>query len=107
MARERTEEERRATEEFADAVRIQAARFFDRLVEEVRRNPEGLRLRPEPLLEGEADELALAAVHRARQESPRRADDHAPSEAEVSDWAKKREEERGSRPKVWRLSPPR
>ena len=36
---QRTEGERRAAEEFADAVRDQAARFFDVMMEEMRRNP--------------------------------------------------------------------
>ena len=107
MRRERTEGERLAAREFADAVRTEAERFFEAVVEEVRRNPRGFALRPEPLPEREADELALSAVHRAREESGRRTNDHPPSEAEVSDWTKRREEERGSRPKAWRLSPPR
>ena len=41
---QRTEGERRAAEEFADAVRDQAARFFEAMVEEMRRNPRAYEL---------------------------------------------------------------
>lgn len=93
MGRERTESESRAAEEFADAVRAGAERFFvtvrseflEAVRDEMVRNPEVLR--PDPLPEREADALALAAVHRAREEHPREAEDHAPSEAEVRTWA--------------------
>lgn len=109
MGRERTEGERLAAREFADAVRTEAERFFDAVVEEVRRNPRGFSLRPEPLTEKEADELALSAVHRARDESPRGADDHPPSGAEVQSWAEGRELGRseGRTARVWNPTPPR
>ena len=107
MGRERTEGERRAAEEFADAVRPETVRFFEAFVnaafEEVRRNPEALRLRPEPLTEEEADRLALAAVHRDREEHPVEAEDSAPSEDEVRAWAQRREQERryGATSRAW------
>jgi hypothetical protein len=46
---QRTEGERRAAEEFADAVRDQAARFFDAIMEEMRRNPRVYGLGSQPL----------------------------------------------------------
>ena len=46
---QRTEGERRAAEEFADAVRDQAARFFDAMMEEMRRNPRAYGLGSQPL----------------------------------------------------------
>ena len=101
MGRERTEGERRAAEEFADAVRPDTVRFFEAFVnaafEEVRRNPEVLRLRSEPLREEEADRLALAAVHRARVEHPREPEAQALTQDEVKAWAdERRRRERGS-----------
>jgi hypothetical protein len=108
VGRERTEGERLAAREFADAVRTEAERFFDAMLEEVRRNPELLRARPSgALTEEEADRLALAAVHRAREEASGRADDHPPSEREVEAWSKERDRDREARPPVWRLTHPR
>jgi hypothetical protein len=111
MGRGRTEGERRAAEEFADAVRPETVRFYgavlDAVFNEVRRNPEILR--PEPLTEEEADALALSAVHRAREEDPREAEDHPPGEAEVRTWVERRERDRmeGKKTRAWRPTPPR
>lgn len=103
MGRERTEGERLAAREFADAVRTEAERFFDAVVEEVRRNPRGFSLRPEPLTEEEADELALSAVHRAREEhEEERTVFRAP---DVETWASNRELSREDRSRTWK--PPR
>ncbi len=106
MERERTDRERRATEEFADVVRDQAARFFDSLVEEVHRNPEVLR--PAPLTEEGADELALAAVHRAREEhEEERTGFRAPGDGDTEIWSLNREESRESRNRTWKPPRPR
>lgn len=106
MGRERTEGERLAAREFADAVRTEAERFFDAVVEEVRRNPRGFSLRPEPLTEKEADELALSAVHRAREEHEKeRTIFRAPDAADVELWASNRELGREDRNRTWK--PPR
>lgn len=103
MGRERAESESRAAEEFADAVRAGAERFFvdvrgeflEAVRDEVARNPEALR--PAPLSEREADELALAAVHRDRREHPREPEEPPPGEDEVRSWAEeRRRRERGS-----------
>lgn len=106
MERERTDRERRATEEFADVVRDQAARFFDSLVEEVHRNPEVLR--PAPLTEEGADELALAAVHRAREEHAEDREIFAPPDADDADlWASNRDLKREARNRTWKPPRPR
>ena len=97
MGRERTEGERLAAEEFADAVRPETVRFFEAVVNQIMHNPEVLRLRPAPLTEEEADGLALAAVHRAREEFPRDPGERPPGEDEVASWDReRRRRERGS-----------
>lgn len=107
MARERTESERLAAREFADAVRTEAERFFDAMVEEVRRNPQGVGLmRRETLSEEDADELALAAVHRAREEHEEDKEVFGPPDAQDVDiWARNRELGRENRTRTWK--PPR
>jgi hypothetical protein len=109
MGRERTEGERRAAEEFANAVRIEAERFFEAVVEEVRRNPEGIRLRPSATLaEEEADRLALDVVHRAREEleeGSRVTIFRPPGAADAELWAENRELGRETRNRTWK--PPR
>ena len=111
VGRERTEGERLAAREFADAVRVEAERFFDAIAEELRSNPEVvLRARPSAALsEDEADRLALAAVHRDREGHPLEAEDSAPSEDEVRAWAQRREQERryGTTPRAWNHTSPR
>ena len=109
MGRERTEGERRVAEEFADAVRPDTVRFFEAMVNQILHNPEVLRLRPPPLTEEEADRLALAAVHRDREEHPLEAEDSAPGEDEVRAWDQRREQERryGTIPRAWNHSSPR
>lgn len=109
MGQERTEGERRAAEEFADAVRPDTVRFFEAMVNQILHNPEVLRLRPETLTEEEADRVALEAVHRAREESPRESEDRPPSRAEVRAWSEARERDRseGRTARVWNPTPPR
>lgn len=103
MRREQTGPESRAAEEFADAVRDGAERFFvavrgeflEAVRDEMVRNPEALRL--VPLSEKEADELALAAVHLDRREHPREPEEPPPGEDEVRSWSEeRRRRERGS-----------
>jgi hypothetical protein len=71
MAREQTnggpQDGRQAAEQFADAVRDEAVRFFNAVLEEARRNPEAFRLVPEPLTEEEAARVAGEAVHEVRR----------------------------------------
>ncbi len=106
MGRERTEGERLAAREFADAVRTEAERFFDAVIEEVRRNPRGFSLRPEPLTEKKADELALSAVHRVREEHEEdRTVFRSPGEGDTEIWALNREATRETRNRTWK--PPR
>lgn len=115
MGRERTEGERRAAEEFADAVRPETVRFFEAMVnaafEEFRRNPEVLRVRPEPLGEEEADELALSSVHRVREEIAGEEGEGGrtvfgpPGAMDVDIWAENRELGREERARTWK--PPR
>ena len=106
VGRERTEGERLAAREFADAVRTEAERFFDAVIEEVRRNPRGFSLRPEPLTEKEADELALSAVHRAREEHEEdRTVFRSPGEGDTEIWSLNREATRETRNRTWK--PPR
>jgi hypothetical protein len=105
MGRDRTERERRAAEEFADAVRDQATRFFDAVVEEIRHNPEGYHIRRKPLPEKESDEIALEAVHRVRTELGREIEDEAPGPSEVESWILEREKFR--RERRWNLPRPR
>ena len=70
---QRTEGERQAAEEFADAVRDQAARFFDAIMEEMRRNPRAYG--SQPLSQEDAEALAIQTVREARRE---RRDDRKP-----------------------------
>lgn len=84
----------RAAEKMADAVE-KFARHVDRLT--------APPLRPLPLPEEEADELAERAVHRARMEIGRDTEDHAPRETAIREWVEKREEYReAGRSLPWR-----
>ena len=109
MGRERTEGEKLAAREFADAVRTEAERFFDAMIEELRRNPTVLGASPPaPLTEEEADGLALEAVHRAREEHEegRASTIFSPPEAADAEiWAENRELGRETRNRTWK--PPR
>jgi hypothetical protein len=98
MGRERTEREQQASEEFSHAVAEQAARFFDALLEEVRRNPEAYNFRVlEPRLsEEELGELVDREVHAVREElwAGRRPERGPLTEDEIADWERRREERR-------------
>jgi hypothetical protein len=105
MDREPREEAQQAADEFADAIREQAARMFDAVFsaveKEMRRHPGSFRLRPEPLSEEEADKFALDVVHQARKEMERDPEDPvfpAPSEEEIQSW---QEQRRNNPPHSW------
>ena len=93
---QRTEGERRAAEEFADAVRDQAARFFDVIVEEMRRNPRAYGLGSQPLSQEDAEALAIQTVREARRErrDDRKPDAPAPNLEDIEKWVRMRDERR-------------
>jgi mevalonate pyrophosphate decarboxylase len=93
---QRTEGERRAAEEFADAVRDQAARFFDVLMEEMRRNPRAYGLGSQPLSQEDAEALAIQTVREARreQQDDRKPDAPAPDPEDIENWVRMRDERR-------------
>ena len=93
---QRTEGERRAAEEFADAVRDQAARFFEAMMEEVRRNPRAYGLGSQPLSQEDAEALAIRTVREARRErrDDRKPDAPAPHPEDIEEWVRIRDERR-------------
>ena len=93
---QRTECERRAAEEFADAVRDQAARFFDAMMEEMRRNPRAYGLGSQPLSQEDAEALAIQTVREARRErrDDRKPDAPAPDLEDIEEWVRIRDERR-------------
>jgi hypothetical protein len=97
MDRERTQ---RAADEFAEAVRGEAARFFEAVVlaveEEMRRNPEAFRPRRDPISEEDAAALAVQAVREYREErrDDRKIDAPAPDQEDVEHWERMREDRR-------------
>ena len=93
---QRTEGERRAAEEFADAVRDQAARFFDAMMEEMRRNPRAYGLGSQPLSQEDAEALAIQTVREARRErrDDRKPDAPAPDLEDIEEWVRIRDERR-------------
>jgi hypothetical protein len=100
VGRERTEGERRAADEFADAIRDEAARFFDAFTkvveEEIRRHPEQFRTVPDPLSEEDAAKLAVQSVREYREErrDDREIDAPAPDQEDIDKWEQMREERR-------------
>jgi len=106
VGRERTEAERIAAREFADAVRTEAERFFDVMLEELRRNY-SVPGTPAALTEEAADRLALAAVRRTRRDSVRRTDERRPPNGdEIEEWVRERERDRDTRPSLWKPPKP-
>ena len=101
---QRTEGERRAAEEFADAVRDQAARFFEAMIEEVRRNPRAYGLGSRPLSQEDAEALAIQTVREARRErrDDRKPDAPPPTLEDIEEWVQMRDERR--REEGYRLS---
>lgn len=93
---QRTEGERQAAEQFADAVRDQAARFFDAMMEEMRRNPRAYGLGSEPLSQEDAEALAIRTVREARRErlDERKPDAPTPDQEDIEKWVRMREERR-------------
>jgi mevalonate pyrophosphate decarboxylase len=93
---QRTEGERRVAEEFADAVRDQAARFFDVMMEEMRRNPRANGLGSQPLSQEDAEALAIQTVREARreQQDDRKPDAPAPDREDIEKWVRMRDERR-------------
>jgi hypothetical protein len=93
---QRTEGERRAAEEFADAVRDQAAHFFDAMMEEMRRNPRAYGLESQPLSQEVAEALAIQTVREARRErrDDRKADAPTPDREDIEKWVRIRDERR-------------
>jgi hypothetical protein len=100
MDRDRPNGEPRAAEEFAEAVREEAARFFDAFVrvaeEQMRRNPEAFRPRRRWVPEKEAASLAVEAVREVRRDLWRGRESEAPepSPEEIEEWELRREERR-------------
>ena len=93
---QRTEGERRAAEEFADAVRDQATRFFDAMMEEMRRNPRAYGLGSQALSREDAEALAIQTVREARRERRdyRKPDAPAPDREDIEEWVRIRDERR-------------
>ena len=93
---QRTEGERRVAEEFADAVRDQAARFFDAMMEEMRRNPQAYGFESQPLSQEDAEALAVQTVREARRErrDDRKPDAPAPDREDIEKWVRMRDERR-------------
>jgi mevalonate pyrophosphate decarboxylase len=93
---QRTEGERRAAEEFADAVRDQAARFFDVMMEEMRRNPRAYGLGSQPLSQEDAEALAIQTVRedRREQQDDRKPDAPAPDREDIENWVRMCDERR-------------
>lgn len=100
MAREQTNggprDGRQAAEQFADAVRDEAVRFFNAVLEEARRNPEAFRPVPEPLPEEEAARVAGEAVHEVRRTAAGAGgfDREAITPEEAREWVRRREDRR-------------
>jgi hypothetical protein len=96
----RTEGERRASDEFADAIRDEAARFFDAFVrvveEELRRHPEEFRTGRDPLSEEDAVKLAVLTVrgYREERQDDREIDAPAPDQEDIARWERMREQRR-------------
>ena len=93
---QRTEGARQAAEEFADAFGDQAARFFDAMMEEMRRNPRAYGLGSRPLSQEDAKALAIQTVREARRE---RRDDRKPDALaldleDIEEWVRMRNERR-------------
>ena len=91
---QRTEGERRAAEEFADAVRDQAARFFDVMMEEMRRNPRAYGLGSQPLSQEDAEALAIQTLREARREQQDDRKPDAPDREDIEKWVRMRDERR-------------
>jgi hypothetical protein len=100
MGQEGTEGIRRASDEFADAVRDEAARFFDAvyatLVEQAKLHPEQFGLRPEPLSEEAAAAFAVRVVREYRKEQRDERKDLAlpPDQEDIDRWVRMREDRR-------------